>query len=77
MNQINEMHTESLLSAPSISVTEDDLVNDSIASKSSKPPSSACETWILFHKKVTLLKDATRFVWCESAKWRALLGLIA
>ena len=44
MNQINEMHTESLLSAPSISVIEDDLVNDLIASKSSKPPSSACET---------------------------------
>lgn len=44
MNQINEMHTESLLSAPSIPVIEDDLVNDSIASKSSKPTSSACET---------------------------------
>lgn len=68
MKQINEMHTESLLSAPSISVIEDDLVNVSIASKSSKPPSSACEAKILFHKKATLLKDATRFVWCESAK---------
>ena len=38
------MHTESLLSDPSMSVIEDDLVNDSIASKSSKPPSSAYGT---------------------------------